>query len=113
MFTKSLCLVVGLGGSVVGFCAFRPEGRRFKSHSSHHIRNLGIGQVLHFVIVISKFLRRYSKAKCTRAPAYSRALRRIKGGFPKGGSREAQVRFPEYHFQLPVAHVNSDAVSML
>ena len=31
------------------------------------------------VIVISKFLKRYSKAKRTRAPAYSRALRRIKG----------------------------------
>jgi len=26
------------------------------------------------VIVISKFLKRYSKAKHTRAPAYSRAL---------------------------------------
>src|SRR6218665_3892523 len=37
------------------------------------------------------------KAKRTRAPAYSRALRRIKGGFPKGeGSRESQVRFTEY-----------------
>src|SRR6218665_1178452 len=48
------------------------------------------------VIVISKFLKRYSKAKRTRAPAYSRALRRIKGGFPKSGSREAHVRFPEY-----------------
>ena len=35
------------------------------------------------VIVISKLLKRYSKAKRTRAPAYSRALRRIKGGFPK------------------------------
>ena len=33
------------------------------------------------VIVISKFLKRYSKAKRTGAPAYSRALRRIKGGF--------------------------------
>ena len=46
-------------------------------------------------IVISRFLKLYLKAKRTRAPAYSRALRRIKGGFPKG-SREAQVRFPEY-----------------
>src|SRR6218665_4001405 len=36
------------------------------------------------VIVISNLLKRYSKAKRTRAPAYSRALRRIKGGFPKG-----------------------------
>src|SRR6218665_2626303 len=47
------------------------------------------------VIVISKLLKRYSKAKRTRAPAYSRALRRIKGGFQRG-SREAQVRIPEY-----------------
>jgi len=29
------------------------------------------------------------KAKRTRAPAYSRALRRIKGGFPKGGKRSS------------------------
>jgi len=47
------------------------------------------------VIVISRFLKRYLKAKRTRAPAYSRALRRIKG-VSKGGSREAQVRFPGY-----------------
>src|SRR6218665_2355380 len=39
------------------------------------------------IIVISKFLKRYSKAKRTRAPAYSRALRQINGGFPKGRSR--------------------------
>ena len=32
-----------------------------------------------FVIVISKFPKHYSKAKRNRAPAYSRALRRIKG----------------------------------
>src|SRR6218665_98856 len=36
------------------------------------------------LIVSSKFLKRYSKAKRTRAPAYSRALRRIKGGFQRG-----------------------------
>ena len=42
-----------------------------------------------FVIVISKLLKRYSKAKRTRAPAYSRALRRIKGGFPKGVRRSS------------------------
>jgi len=35
------------------------------------------------VIVISKLLKRYLKAKRIRKPAYSRALRRIKGGFPK------------------------------
>ena len=39
------------------------------------------------VIVISRFLKRYLKL---RAPAYLRALRRIKGG----GSREAQVWLP-------------------
>jgi len=48
--------------------------------------------VIVILIVISTFLKRYSKAKRTRATAYSRALRRIKGGFPNGGSREAQVR---------------------
>ena len=41
------------------------------------------------VIVISKFLKRYSKAKRTRAPAYSRPLRRIKGRFPKGVKRSS------------------------
>src|SRR6218665_119193 len=41
------------------------------------------------VIVISKLLKRYSKAKRNRAPAYSRALRRIKGGFPKGVKRSS------------------------
>ena len=45
-----------------------------------------------FVIVISKLLRRQKPS----APANSLALRRIKGRFFKGGSREAQVRFPEY-----------------
>src|SRR6218665_2154124 len=43
--------------------------------------------VIVIVIVISKLLKRYSKAKRMRAPAYSRALRRIKGGFPKGVKR--------------------------
>ena len=40
-------------------------------------------------IVISKLLKRYSKAKRTTAPAYSRALRRIKGGFSKGGVKRS------------------------
>ena len=31
------------------------------------------------VIVISEFIERHSKAKHTRAPAYSQAMRRIKG----------------------------------
>jgi len=39
------------------------------------------------VIVISRLLKRYLEAKRTRAPAYSRALRRIKGGLPKGVKR--------------------------
>ena len=33
------------------------------------------------IIVISRFLKRYLKAKRTGAPAYSRELRQIKGGF--------------------------------
>src|SRR6218665_3202657 len=45
------------------------------------------------IIVISKLLKRYSKAKRTRAPAYSRALRRIKGGFPKGGQEKLRSEF--------------------
>jgi len=45
------------------------------------------------VIVISKFLKRYSKAKRTMAPAYSRALRRIKGGFPKGSQEKLRSDF--------------------
>src|SRR6218665_981667 len=56
---------------------------------------LGQRQIRQIVIVISRFLKCYLKAKSTRAPAYSRALRRIKGGFQRG-SREAQVGFPEY-----------------
>src|SRR6218665_3675090 len=49
------------------------------------------------VIVISKFLKRYSKAKRTREPAYSRALRRIKGRFTKGVKRSSgsNSRVPE------------------
>jgi len=45
------------------------------------------------VIVISKFLKRYSIAKRTRAPAYSRALRRIKEGFPKEGQEKLRSDF--------------------
>ena len=44
--------------------------------------------VILIVIVISRFMKRYSKAKRTRAPAYSRALQRIKGGFPTEGGQE-------------------------
>ena len=45
--------------------------------------------IIVIVIVISKLLKRHSKAKRTRAPAYSRALRRIKGEFPKGIKRSS------------------------
>src|SRR6218665_1552914 len=45
---------------------------------------LKIDIVIIIVIVISKFLKRYLKAKRTTAPAYSRALRLIKGGFQRG-----------------------------
>src|SRR6218665_55095 len=56
----------------------------------------GSGASLIIVIVISKLPKRYSKAKRTRAPPNSQALRRIKGG-SRGESKEAQVRFPECH----------------
>src|SRR6218665_182996 len=49
--------------------------------------------VIVIVIVISEFLKRYSKAKRTRAPAYSRALRRIKGRFPNGGQEKLRSDF--------------------
>jgi len=32
---------VGRGGSVARFGAFCPEGSRFESHSSRHVRTLG------------------------------------------------------------------------
>jgi len=63
-----------------------------------HVYYFFSNKTMHLIIIaISRFLKRYLKAKRTRVPANSRALRQIKrGGFPKGGSREAQVRFPEY-----------------
>ena len=45
--------------------------------------------VIVIVIIVSELLERHSKAKLTRAPAYSRALRRIKGGFPKEVKRSS------------------------
>ena len=45
------------------------------------------------VIVISRFLKRYLKVTRTRAPAYSRALRRIKGRFPKRGQEKLRSDF--------------------
>src|SRR6218665_3429525 len=49
--------------------------------------------VTYIVIVISRFLKRYSKAKRTRAPAYLQALRRNKGSFPKGGQEKLMSDF--------------------
>ena len=57
-------------------------------------KELVIVIVVVIVIVNSRFLKSYLKAKRSRAPAYSRALRRIKG-FSKWWSREAQVQFLE------------------
>jgi len=45
------------------------------------------------VIIISKFLKRYSQAKRTSLFTSAATNQR---GVSKGGSREAQVRFPEY-----------------
>ena len=54
-------------------------------------RAKAIGSAIAIVIVISRLLKRYLEAKSTRAPAYSRALWRIKGRSSKGWSREAQA----------------------
>src|SRR6218665_213942 len=61
-------------------------------HLQPDISKLTVGIVI--VIVISRLLKRYLKAKRTRATVYSRAMRRIKGG-PKWRSRKASVRYPE------------------
>src|SRR6218665_617580 len=56
------------------------------------------GQVFEIVIVISKFLKRYLKAKRTRAPAYiHERCDESKGGFPKGVKRSSGPisRIPE------------------
>src|SRR6218665_3567742 len=78
--------------SVLGCCE-APPGRGGLQHGCQGGRSATSNNP-DIVIVISKLLKRYTKAKRTRAPAYSRALRRIKGGFQRG-SKEAQVRFPE------------------
>src|ERR1043165_7585623 len=49
--------------------------------------------VIVIVIVISKFLKRHSKAK-HRAPAYSRALRLVRRVVQESSPREVRVRFP-------------------
>jgi len=45
------------------------------------------------VIVISRCIKHYSKAKRTRAPVYSRALRRIKGVSIGGGQEKLRSDF--------------------
>jgi len=62
----------------------------------NHCKTQAVGYIVRAITVISRFLKRCLKAKHTRAPAYSRALRRIKRRFPNCGSRDAQVRFLEY-----------------
>ena len=47
--------------------------------NSHVVVLRSVDQPLVIVVVISEFLVRHSKAKRTRAPDYSRALRQIKG----------------------------------
>src|SRR6218665_2469291 len=60
-------------------CTFKMT--RHETAFNSHIHSL--------VIVITRFLKRYSKSKRIRAPAYSRALRRIKGGFQMGVKRSS------------------------
>ena len=49
------------------------------------------------IILISRFLKRYLKAKRTIGTGlFTSAATNQRGGVYKGGSREAQVRFPEY-----------------
>src|SRR6218665_629105 len=64
-----------------------PRSPRFKIRLTPlHIRTISRNRNL-------KISKRYSKAKRTRAPAYSPALRRIKGGFPKGGQEKLRSDF--------------------
>ena len=70
-----------------------------KSNEKRTIINIRL-----FVIVISKLLKRHSKAK-RKAPAYSRALRQIRGVFPKNSPWEAQIRLPEGERMRPVRGV--------
>src|SRR6218665_1651018 len=46
-----------------------------------------------YVIVISEFLKCHSKAKRTRTPAYSRAMRRIKAVFQRVGHGKTMSDF--------------------
>ena len=69
--------------------AFQDEGTMM----SLWLPTVTLSCIIVIVIIISKLLKRYSKAKRIRAPAYSRALRRIKGGFPKGGQEKLRSEF--------------------
>src|SRR6218665_1568984 len=57
--------------------------------NTHGCPRVSLRNNILIAIVISKLLKRYAKAKRTRAPAYSRALRRIKGGFQRGVKRSS------------------------
>src|SRR6218665_39322 len=76
---------------------FRSENRNFDCFEAWSSQGFRVA-FLHtltivIVIVISKLLKRYSKAKRARAPAYSRGLRRIKRRFPKGGQEKLRSDF--------------------
>ena len=78
-------------------CRLLQTKTEFRNHKTLQptsiMRNNYECPIIVIVIVISKLLKRYSKAKRTRAPAYSQALRRIKGGFPKGGQEKLRSEF--------------------
>ena len=63
------------------------------------------------VIIISKLLKRHSEAKC-RAPAFSRALRQIRG-VPTGSQTEVRVRFSEYRSREEAMQLNWEAVDQM
>ena len=68
-----------------------PRIHKYVLSDKNHFKTLIIivTSTVRVVIVISRFLKRYLRAKRTMAPAYSRALRRIKGFFPKGVKRSS------------------------
>src|SRR5688572_27418604 len=70
-----------------------PTNHQFKISRSVILIQIG-HTCFYFVIVISKLLKRHSKAK-RRVPAYSRALRLVRGVVQKSSAREVRVRFPE------------------
>src|SRR6218665_946041 len=70
---------------VHGPCIPKPKRMRLYSVKKHALAP----RYVVIVIVTSKLLKRYSKAKRTRAPAYSRALPLSKEGFSKGGVKRS------------------------